>query len=93
LSTLCGRYWADGRGIQIVAQEVRIPKLGVAVEQAQITEWNCNNGDAVEAGQVIYVVATDKTETEIESPAAGVITIIGEVDIDYPVGTIVATIA
>ncbi|GAA2558490.1 biotin/lipoyl-containing protein [Mycolicibacterium diernhoferi] len=75
-----------------MAHEVRIPKLGVAVEEAQITEWQCSNGDDVEAGQVIYVLATDKTEVEIESPAAGVITIIGEVEIDYPVGTIVATI-
>lgn len=38
------------------------------------------------------MLATDKTETEVESPAAGQITIIGEVDEDYPVGTVVATI-
>jgi pyruvate/2-oxoglutarate dehydrogenase complex dihydrolipoamide acyltransferase (E2) component len=75
-----------------MALEVRIPKLGVAVEQAQITEWLCADGDAVETGQPLYVLATDKTETEIESPAAGRIAIIGEVDLDYPVGTIVATI-
>ncbi len=75
-----------------MAHEVRIPKLGVAVEEAQIAEWQCNNGDTVETGQVIYVLATDKTEVEIESPAAGVINLIGEVEIDYPVGTLVATI-
>ncbi|OBB33708.1 dihydrolipoamide acyltransferase [Mycolicibacterium peregrinum] len=75
-----------------MAHEVRIPKLGVAVEQAQITEWQCGDGDSVETGQAIYTLATDKTETEVESPAAGVITIIGEVDVDYPVGTIIATI-
>jgi pyruvate/2-oxoglutarate dehydrogenase complex dihydrolipoamide acyltransferase (E2) component len=75
-----------------MALEVRIPKLGVAVEQAQITEWLCTDGDVIEAGQPIYVLATDKTETEIESPAAGKIAIIGEVDEDYPVGTVIATI-
>lgn len=75
-----------------MSHEVRIPKLGVAVEQAQITEWLCADGDTVEAGQAIYVLATDKTETEIESPAAGRIAIVGEVDEDYPVGTLVATI-
>ena len=73
-----------------MALEVRIPKLGVAVEQAQITEWLCADGDVVEAGQPIYVLATDKTE--IESPTAGRIAIIGEIDLDYPVGTVVATI-
>lgn len=71
---------------------MRIPKLGVAVEQAQITEWLCENSAFVEDGEAIYVLATDKTETEIESPAAGQITIIGEVEVDYPVGTVVATI-
>lgn len=75
-----------------MAHEVRIPKLGVAVEQGQITEWLCSDGDVVESGQPIYTLATDKTETEVESPAAGRITIIGEIDQDYPVGSVVATI-
>lgn len=72
--------------------EVRIPKLGVTMEEGQISEWLCSDGDVVEAGQPIYTVATDKTESDIESPADGTITIIGEVDQDYPVGTLVATI-
>lgn len=72
--------------------EVRIPKLGVTMEEGQITEWLCGDGDVVNAGQSIYTVATDKTETNIESPAAGRISIIGEIDQDYPVGTLVATI-
>jgi pyruvate/2-oxoglutarate dehydrogenase complex dihydrolipoamide acyltransferase (E2) component len=75
-----------------MATEVRIPKLGVAVEEGQITDWLCEDGDVVEVGQPIYELATDKTETEIESPAAGRITIIGEIETDYPVGTLVATI-
>lgn len=76
-----------------MATEVRIPKLGVAVEQAQITEWLCADSDVVEAGQGIYVLATDKTEVEVESPDSGQISIIGEIDVDYPVGTLIATIS
>lgn len=75
-----------------MAEEVRIPKLGVAVEEGEITEWLCNDGDVVEVGQPIYTVATDKTETEIESPASGTIRIIGEVEVSYPVGSVIATI-
>lgn len=75
-----------------MAHEVCIPKLGVAVEEGQIAEWLCQNGDVVQTGQPIYVLATDKTETEVESPASGQIKIIGEIDVDYPVGTVVATI-
>jgi pyruvate/2-oxoglutarate dehydrogenase complex dihydrolipoamide acyltransferase (E2) component len=75
-----------------MATEVRIPKLGVAVEEGQITDWHCEDGDVVETGQAIYDLATDKTEVEVESPASGRITIIGEIEVDYPVGTLVATI-
>ncbi|WP_264027466.1 lipoyl domain-containing protein [Mycolicibacterium pyrenivorans] len=73
--------------------ELRIPKLGVTMEEGQITEWLCSDGDIVEAGQPVYTIATDKSETEIESPAAGRITVIGEVEKDYKVGTLVATVA
>jgi pyruvate/2-oxoglutarate dehydrogenase complex dihydrolipoamide acyltransferase (E2) component len=73
--------------------EVRIPKLGVTMEEGSITEWLCADGEVVETGQVLYTLATDKTETDIESPAAGTITLIGEVELDYAVGTLVATIA
>jgi pyruvate/2-oxoglutarate dehydrogenase complex dihydrolipoamide acyltransferase (E2) component len=75
-----------------MATEVRIPKLGVAVEEGQITDWLCEDGDVVEEGQPLYELATDKTEVEIESPASGRISIIGEIDQDYPVGTLIATI-
>lgn len=76
----------------MAAHEIRIPKLGVTTEEGQITEWLCSDGDVVEAGQRIYTVATDKAETDIESPASGRITIIGDVEHDYRVGTLVATI-
>jgi len=62
------------------------------MEEGSITEWFCADGEVVEAGQVLYTLATDKTETDIESPAAGTITIIGAVDLDYAVGTLVASI-
>lgn len=76
----------------MAAHEIRIPKLGVTMEEGQISEWLCSDGDVVEAGQPIYTVATDKAETDIESPADGRISIIGEIEQDYPVGTLVAIV-
>ncbi|MGX9787791.1 biotin/lipoyl-containing protein [Mycobacterium sp. MMS18-G62] len=76
----------------MATHEVRIPKLGVTMEEGQITEWLCNDGDVVASGEIIYTLATDKTETDIESPGEGRITIIGGVETAYPVGTLVATI-
>jgi pyruvate/2-oxoglutarate dehydrogenase complex dihydrolipoamide acyltransferase (E2) component len=72
--------------------KLKIPKLGVTMEEGVITEWACETGTVVGAGQVIYTLATDKTEADIESPVAGEITIIGEVEVEYAVGTVVATV-
>jgi 2-oxoglutarate dehydrogenase E2 component (dihydrolipoamide succinyltransferase) len=38
------------------------------------------------------MIETDKVESEIESPVAGVITLIGEPGATYPVGTVIAAI-
>jgi pyruvate/2-oxoglutarate dehydrogenase complex dihydrolipoamide acyltransferase (E2) component len=62
------------------------------METGSITEWFCADGDLVEEGQLLYTLATDKTETDIQSPTSGRIDIRGEVENDYPVGEIVAII-
>lgn len=72
--------------------EVRVPKLGMSMTDGEIVEWSVADGDRVEAGQTIYTLATDKVDSDIESPTSGVITIIGEVGETYEVGTIVAEI-
>jgi pyruvate/2-oxoglutarate dehydrogenase complex dihydrolipoamide acyltransferase (E2) component len=46
--------------------------------EGAISEWLIQDGDAVEQGQPLYTLETDETQTEIESPAAGKITIIGK---------------
>ena len=72
--------------------EVRMPKLGVSMNEGAITEWLVSDGDAVTEGQPIYMLATDKVESEIESPAAGRIRLIAELDTTYPVGELLAEI-
>jgi len=72
--------------------KIKIPKLGMAVEEATLSAWLVEDGSQVEAGAPIYVAATDKVEQEIESPVAGKIRLIGAVEETYPVGTLVAEI-
>jgi pyruvate/2-oxoglutarate dehydrogenase complex dihydrolipoamide acyltransferase (E2) component len=76
-----------------MAVPVRIPKLGVAMTQGSISEWLVSDGDMVEAGQLLYVLATDKTENEIEAPASGKLSIQGELDTEYDVGTTIGEIS
>ena len=72
--------------------KIKIPKLGMAVDEATLSEWLVSDGQDVEAGMPLYVAATDKVDQEIESPVSGTIRLIGEVDETYPVGTLVAEI-
>ncbi|HVV08110.1 lipoyl domain-containing protein [Amycolatopsis sp.] len=75
-----------------MSHELRIPQLGVTMTEGSITTWLAEDGAAVAEGQAVYTLATDKTETDIEAPAAGTLRIIGQVDEDYAVGTVVGVI-
>jgi pyruvate/2-oxoglutarate dehydrogenase complex dihydrolipoamide acyltransferase (E2) component len=75
-----------------MAVPVRVPKLGTAMTEGSVTEWYFSDGDRVEEGELLYTLATDKTENDIESPASGVLSIQSDLDTDYEVGTTIAEI-
>ncbi|WP_028934525.1 lipoyl domain-containing protein [Pseudonocardia spinosispora] len=71
--------------------EVTIPKLGLTMDTGVLTSWLVSDGALVGADQPIAELATDKTETEIVAPAAGVLRIVAEPsDDELPVGTVIA---
>ncbi|HCU91720.1 MAG TPA: 2-oxoglutarate dehydrogenase, E2 component, dihydrolipoamide succinyltransferase, partial [Actinobacteria bacterium] len=53
---------------------VSMPQLGESVTEGTITRWLKHEGDRVEADEPLLEVSTDKVDTEIPSPAAGVLT-------------------
>lgn len=53
--------------------DVLVPKWGLTVEEAIITEWLVKVGDRVEAEQPLLMVETDKVDAEIPSPAPGTV--------------------
>lgn len=65
---------------------VCIPKLGVSMTEGSIVQWLVDDGAAVEAGDPLYVLESDKTETEIAAPASGVLKASGAVGETYAVG-------
>ena len=75
-----------------MAVAISIPKLGMAMTEGTLSEWLVEDGEAVEVGTLLYVIETDKVQTDIESPAAGIIRLIGQEDETYPIGTLVAEI-
>lgn len=70
--------------------ELRIPKLAVSMTEGTLTEWLVEDGTAVDAGTPLYVIETDKVETEVEAPVAGTIRILVPAGDTHPVGALIA---
>lgn len=74
--------------------EVKLPKMGESVAEATITSWLKAVGDTVEAEESIVEIATDKVDSEVPSPADGVITqILFEEGAVPQVGDVIAIIS
>lgn len=71
---------------------LKLPKLAVSMREGTLVEWLVASGDAVTQGQPIYVIETEKTSTEVQSPFAGTITTMAELGTTMPVGTAIAQI-
>jgi pimeloyl-ACP methyl ester carboxylesterase len=52
---------------------IAMPKLGIKMEEGTVLEWRAAPGDTVDKGQIVLLIESDKAETEIEAPAAGVL--------------------
>src|SRR6202044_1402178 len=53
--------------------DVMMPQLGETVTEGTITRWMKAVGDAVERDEPLFEVSTDKVDSEVPSPAAGVL--------------------
>ena len=56
-----------------MAHSVEMPALGESVTEGTVTRWLKQIGDPVEVDEPLVEVSTDKVDTEIPSPAAGVL--------------------
>src|SRR6201999_2968964 len=52
---------------------VKMPALGESVTEGTVTRWLKQEGDSVEVDEPLLEVSTDKVDTEIPSPAAGIL--------------------
>jgi len=50
-----------------------MPKLALAMTEGTLVDWLVDDGDTVTDGQALYVVETDKVETEVPAAASGVV--------------------
>ena len=73
---------------------VTMPALGESVTEGTVTRWLKNEGDMVAMDEPLLEVSTDKVDTEIPSPVAGILQrIVVQVDSTVAVGAELAVIA
>lgn len=53
--------------------DILLPKMGESVAEATIIKWLKNEGDRVEADEPIVEIATDKVDSEVPAPEAGIL--------------------
>src|ERR1700712_4074432 len=74
--------------------QITMPEMGESVTEGTILEWLKQVGDEVELDEGILEVSTDKVDTEVPSPASGILTkILVEPDETVPVGTVLGEIS
>ena len=88
---------ADATGASTLGKrrivDVAMPKWGMTMQEATIVRWLKSEGDAVQQGEPLVDVETDKVDVAIEAPVDGILTKraadVGDV---VPVGQTVAVI-
>ena len=69
-----------------MAFEVKMPQLGLTMEEGTVTKWVKQEGDTVKVGDVILEITTDKLTSEVESEHDGVLLkIVAQEGEDVPV--------
>jgi pyruvate dehydrogenase E2 component (dihydrolipoamide acetyltransferase) len=73
---------------------ITMPKLSMTMEEGEVIEWEVVAGAEVAAGDVVCRVMTDKTEMDVEAPAAGrLVRVVVEPGHSVEVGTTLAYLA
>lgn len=52
---------------------VLMPKMGESITEGTVIKWHKTKGDYVEKDEIIFEISTDKVDTEIPSPASGIL--------------------
>ena len=56
-----------------MAYEVVIPRLGLTMEEGSVVDWYKKDGEAVQVGEPMFSVETDKAVMDVEAPYSGLV--------------------
>ena len=75
-------------------QDLVMPKMGESLQEGTITKWLKSEGDEIERDEMILEISTDKVDTEVPSPVAGVLQqILAQEEETVEVGSVIGKIA
>ena len=75
-----------------MSTQLKVPKLAVSMQEGTIQAWIVDDGTQVAEGQPIYTLEAEKTTTDIEAPASGVLRQSAEAGVTYKVGHVIGVI-
>ncbi|HCG00974.1 MAG TPA: hypothetical protein DEV93_10580 [Chloroflexi bacterium] len=75
-----------------MAVPIALPKLGMTMEEATVTNWLKKSGEFVRQGQAILEVETEKVNFEVEAPHDGILHPSAQEEQTLPVGAILGYI-
>lgn len=67
-------FFEGDSAIMTTASTIKMPQLGESVVEGTIGKWLVKEGDRIETDQAVVEVLTDKADSEVPAPAAGVVT-------------------
>ena len=71
--------------------DILMPKLKLTMTEGMIADWNVKPGDRIRAGELMFIVETEKVATEIPAPSDGeMLEIIVQQGETVPVGAVIA---
>ena len=75
-----------------MATQIIFPKIGFSMNEGVLAEWLAEDGATVAEGQPLFSLESDKSTNEVESPASGVLRIVGQTGETFEVGAIIGSI-
>jgi pyruvate dehydrogenase E2 component (dihydrolipoamide acetyltransferase) len=76
-----------------MATEIKIPRIGMAVADATLIEWQAKEGEQVKENQVVALIETEKVRSDVESPGAGFLHILLKEGETAPAGKVIGMLA
>ncbi len=72
--------------------EIKVPSAGESITSAVISTWHKADGDAVQPGDILVTIDTDKVSTELTAEAAGTLKITAQPGEEVKIGAVIGMI-